>query len=231
MPKTHSFSGSQQITFRSDHFNLTGTLHLPEYSNPPIVIGCHGLLSNGDSPKQIAMAERCNAAGLAFFRFDHRGCGNSEGDLEKDTSFQARCHDLEFALKKIMSSGLVNSNFGLFGSSLGGSVCLEIAGSHNVQAIVTFAAPLHNRLSGNSTVIPNLAFDLSGRLSNIRNIHIFHGNADDTVPLSQARSIYQQVVAPKKLTIQEHGDHRMSDRFHQNIFLGAAVQWFSKYLQ
>jgi dipeptidyl aminopeptidase/acylaminoacyl peptidase len=229
--KTHPFSGSRQITFKSDGFTLTGTLHLPESHNPPIVIGCHGLLSNSDSPKQIALAKHCNAAGLAFFRFDHRGCGDSEGNLEKDTSFQGRCRDLEFALEKIMSSGLVGSSFGLFGSSLGGSVCLDIAGSYDIQAIVTFAAPLHSRLPGNSTTHPKLAFNLSGGLSGIKNIHIFHGDADDTVPLPQARSIYRQVADPKKLTIQKNGDHRMSDRSHQNVFLETAVQWLSKYLQ
>ncbi|RLC01463.1 MAG: damage-inducible protein CinA [Deltaproteobacteria bacterium] len=231
MTKTHSFSGSRQITFKSDGFTLTGTLHLPESHNPPIVIGCHGLLSNSDSPKQIALAKHCDAAGLAFFRFNHRGCGDSEGNLEKDTSFQARCRDLGFALRKIHSLDFVGDRIGLFGSSLGGSVCLDIAGSHSIQAIVTFAAPLHSRLPGKLTALPNLAFNLSGGLSGIKNIHIFHGDADDTVPLSQARSIYRQVAEPKKLTIQENGDHRMSGRSHQNTFLEIAVQWFSKYLQ
>jgi len=125
----------------------------------------------------------------------------------------------------------VEARIGLFGSSLGGSICLDVAGSYDIQAIVTFAAPLHSRLPANSTTHPKLDFNLSGGLSSIKNIHIFHGDADDTVPLSQARSIYRQVADPKKLTIQEHGDHRMSDRFHQDSFLQTAVQWFSKYLQ
>jgi len=172
--KTHPFSGSRQITFTSDGLTLTGTLHLPESPHPPIVIGCHGLLSNSDSPKQLALAKHCNTAGLAFFRFNHRGCGDSEGDLEKDTSFHGRCRDLSFALKKIMFSGLVGSSFGLFGSSLGGAVCLDLAGSYDIQAIVTFAAPLHGRLPGISTTHPKLAFNLSGRLSKIKNVHIFH---------------------------------------------------------
>jgi len=230
MTTSYTFSNTHRITFKSDVFTLTGTLHLPESHNPPIVIGCHGLLSNSDSPKQIALAKHCNAAGLAFFRFNHRGCGDSEGNLEKDTSFQARCRDLEFALRKIHSLDFVGDGIGLFGSSLGGSVCLDIAGSHSIQAIVTFAAPLHSRLPGKSTALPNLAFNLSGGLSGIKNIHIFHGDADDTVPLSQARSIYRQVAEPKKLTIQENGDHRMSGRSHQNTFLETAVQWFSSLL-
>ena len=138
---------TQQITFTSYGFTLTGTLHLPDAPlNPPIVIGCHGLLSNSDSPKQTALAKHCNTVCLAFFRFDHRGCGASEGDLKKNTSFQGRCRDLGFALNKIQSLGIVNDRIGLFGSSLGGSVCLQVAGAQNIHALVTFSAPFRSRL-------------------------------------------------------------------------------------
>lgn len=76
------------IQFAADGFRLKGTLHLPAADNPPVVIGCHGLLSDRSSPKQIALAEACNALGLAFFRFDHRGCGESTGRLEAVTSLE-----------------------------------------------------------------------------------------------------------------------------------------------
>lgn len=220
-----------QLTFDSDGFQLTGSLHLPLNSSPPLVIGCHGLLSSRASPKQIALADHCNRVGLAYFRFDHRGCGASQGDLKKDTSFQGRCRDLGFALKKIQSLGLVSDRIGLFGSSLGGSVCLEIAASQNIQAIVTFAAPFCSRLLSLDVMPMNLTFDLSDRLAKIKNIHLFHGDADDTVPLSHARFIDQCASEPKKLTIQKNGDHRMSDLAHQKAFLQDAVEWFSKFLQ
>jgi len=231
MTKIPLFSGSRQITFKSDGFTLTGTLHLPDAPNPPIVIGCHGLLSNSDSPKQIALAKHCNTVGLAFFRFDHRGCGASEGDLRKNTSFQGRCRDLEFALNKIQSLGVVNNRIGLFGSSLGGSVCLQAAGCRKIHAIVTFSAPFRSRLIKIEPFHKNITFDLANKLDMIKNIHIFHGDADDTVPLSHARFIYQRASEPKKLTIQKNGDHRMSDSSHQDAFLLDAVDWFRKYLQ
>ena len=217
---------THEITFKSDSFNLVGILHLPESRNPPVVIGCHGLLSDSHSPKQLALAKKCCDTGLAYFRFDHRGCGKSEGSFWEVTSFHARCRDLKFALNKLQSLGVVNERVGLFGSSLGGSVCLEFAGSRQIQAMVTFAAPLKSRFTRTAALPMNLSFDLSGRLSKIRNIHIFHGNADDTVPLAHARSIYRQVAKPKNFTIQKNGDHRMSNPSHQKAFLEAAVQWF-----
>ena len=63
----------------SENFLLRGMLHIPTDEKGPVVIGSHGLLSSGNSPKQIELAKRCGEFGIAFFRFDHRGCGKSEG--------------------------------------------------------------------------------------------------------------------------------------------------------
>jgi len=231
MTKTDSFPDARPITFMSDGLTLTGTLHLPNAPNPPMIVGCHGLLSNSGSPKQIALAKHCNTFGLAFFRFDHRGCGTSEGDLREDTSFHGRCRDLGFALNKIQSLGIVNDRIGLFGSSLGGSVCLHVAGTQNIRALVTFSAPFRSDLFKIEPFHKNITFDLADRLEKIKNIHIFHGDADETVPLSHAHFIYQRASEPKKLTIQKNGDHRMSDSSHQDAFLLDAIDWFRKYLQ
>jgi len=230
MPR-YRLQSEQQMTFKSDDFVLQGTLHLPAAPDPPVVIGCHGLLSDRSSPKQIALARRCKEAGLAFFRFDHRGCGDSEGRFTDVTSFQARCRDALSGLEKVVSLGFSGARVGLFGSSLGGSVCLEVARALDIPALVTFAAPLRSRLSSASYLPYALDFDLAGGLSQIKNIHIFHGDADQVVPLSHARSIYGQVGEPKRMTIQKDGDHRMSNPSHQKAFAMAAVQWFVTYLR
>ena len=87
------------INFESDGFLLKGMLHLPEADLPPIVIGSHGLLSNSYSPKQITLARECNANGIAYFRFDHRGCGQSNGVFNEVTSLEGRRNDLICAIK------------------------------------------------------------------------------------------------------------------------------------
>ena len=213
------------VTFRSDAFALKGTLHLPHAKRPPLVIGCHGLLSTGNSPKQIALADCCNDAGIAYFRFDHRGCGNSEGILEAVTSLQSRCSDLSSALRTLQSMGVVGEAFGLFGSSMGGAVCLAFASLQPVTSMVTFAA-LYQSQGIIDAPQMNLSFDLSDSLSDIENILIFHGNKDDVVPLSHAKTIYAHAQHPKKLIIQQNGDHRMSNKSHQKSFVREAARWF-----
>jgi alpha-beta hydrolase superfamily lysophospholipase len=88
----------RKLSFMSDGFRLSGILHLPEVHLPPVVIGSHGLLSTGNSPKQIELAGQCVAAGMAYFRFDHRGCGESDGGKADAVDFQGRCRDLRCAI-------------------------------------------------------------------------------------------------------------------------------------
>jgi len=239
MPTTHSII--KEISFFSDGFKLKGFLHLPPSNRPPVVIGSHGLYSSSSSPKQIELAERCNQFGIAYFRFDHRGCGSSEGTFEEVTSLVARCTDLADAVAVVIGSTDTSPRFGLFGSSMGGTVCLNVAGSLGADALVTFAAPIRSRLLNTDSPgsamsdAPGIfldaqkhAFDITDRLSEISNILIFHGDADDVVPVSHAEVIYQLAKQPKKLIKQYQGDHPMSDEAHQKIFIEQATLWFSR---
>lgn len=239
MKKYKSGATCKNINFSSDGYTLRGTLHLPAKENPPVIIGCHGLLSNRDSPKQIQLGIQCVTHDIAFFRFDHRGCGQSSGIFEKVTSLEARCNDLLSALDTIRARQDIGDRIGLFGSSMGGAVCITVAAAHHVDSIVTFAAPVRSisiTWSPEKSENPNspdpsfyrnnLQSDISGNLSSIKNILILHGDADDLVPPADAREIYDKVCEPKKLIMQKGGDHRMSNKAHQKTFLQEAVLWY-----
>ncbi|MBW2193825.1 MAG: alpha/beta hydrolase, partial [Deltaproteobacteria bacterium] len=186
----------REIPFLSDGFLLKGFLHLPDAARPPVVIGSHGLLSTGTSPKQIKLAEQCNRLGIGFFRFDHRGCGLSEGVFRAVNSFDARCSDLLNAVEMIQARNDTGNRIGLFGSSMGGAVCISTASLLDIDALVTFAALLRSapiiethRNSEDSETLghgffeKNFLFDISGRLSKIQNVLIFHGESDEVVPV------------------------------------------------
>jgi alpha-beta hydrolase superfamily lysophospholipase len=231
----------KKINFLSDGFKLKGYLHLPAAKRPPVVIGAHGLYSTSKSPKQLALADRCNRFGIAYFRFDHRGCGSSEGKFEKVTSLEARSRDLADAVAVITGTADTGDRFGLFGSSMGGTVCLNVATELVANTLVTFAAPirsyiLENRrpVSENSDIseifldAKKRRFDISDRLSAISDILIVHGQADDVVPVSHAEEIYSLVKKPKKLIKQKNGDHPMSNKTHQRAFIREASLWFKR---
>jgi alpha-beta hydrolase superfamily lysophospholipase len=227
------------IRFSSDGYRLAGVLHLPENENPPVVIGVHGLLSNRESAKQRALAQLCTTAGMAYFRFDHRGCGGSQGILSEVTTLDARVRDLQSAVSCIRACMHGGLRIGLFGSSMGGAVCLSAARSIGADALVTYAAPLRSRFIRNTgnggrdktvSSILRKPFDISGQISGLRHILIFHGDADEVVPYSDAVDIFDNAAEPKRLVRQSGGDHPMSHELHQTEFARDTVGWFGAYL-
>jgi uncharacterized protein len=234
----YSMPREYTISFDSDGYTLTGTLHLPGSPNPPVVIGCHGLLADRHSLKQISLARACNATGMAFFRFDHRGCGDSDGKFIEVTTLAARVRDLYHAVCTMQHHSEVGTLAGLFGSSFGGTVVLAYAIEYTSPALITYAAPInsyninHTNIRDNSGQSPSsalltdaLAFDISPKLTSIRNILVAHSESDETVPLTHAREIHRSAGDPKRLIIFPGGDHRMSDPSHQQEFETQFIEW------
>jgi len=232
---------SEELEFSADGFRLRGTLHLPADRPAPLVIGCHGLLSDRRSPKQLALAEACQGLGMAYFRFDHRGCGESQGRLEQDTSLDDRSSDLLHALLHLYRRSDIEKRLGLFGSSMGGAVCLRAAVPSDAAALVTFAAPVRSRTlkaafapskpHGRMASLLKTEFDLGEDLAKVRNILIFHGDADEVVSVSHAHEIFHRAAEPKRLIIQKSGDHLMSNPHHQGEFTREAALWLKQALK
>jgi len=236
---------TQTISFSSGEFQLKGTLHLPPNSvSPPVVIGSHGLFSTGDSPKQIAMAKKCMEFGIAYFRFDHRGCGGSDGVFGDVTSLENRRKDLLSAISAVRGMEKTGNVIGFFGSSLGGAVVLSVGLEANAAAIVTYAAALSgNRivqlLKNQGDVTHNypeidpeaLNFDISDKVEGINHILIVHGDSDEVISSSEAHRIYQKAKMPKRLIILRNGDHSMSLPENQEKFVREAALWFKSTLR
>jgi len=231
------------LSFDCNGYILAGTLHLPDEKNPPVVIGSHGLYSDSQSPKQVTLGDLCAEAGIAFFRFDHRGCGKSQGDIRKDTSLHLRCIDMMKAVEALIKEGLSCTRIGLFGSSFGGSVCISVAKELSARALVLNAAAVKsgrilNDLEASDSSKPKTSilfkktfrFDLDHLLKDLHHVLIFHGDADDVVPVGEAQMIHTLAGDPKRLIIFENGDHVMSNPVHQETFARESIQWFREYL-
>lgn len=231
---------TKNLNFYADNLRLNGTLHMPEHVSRkrkiPVVIGSHGLLSDGQSPKQQYLAERLNKHGIAYFRFDHRGRGQSEGKFSEVTTFTGRLNDMAAAISTVTAYPGIDDEPGLFGSSMGGAVCLGISTSFRIRTIVTLAAPVRLdaiRIPPDLMQDPlfqgvkpeQMAFDISGTLKKISNILVFHGDTDEVVSFSNAVEIYEKTASPKKLVRFTGGDHALTSPDFQKAFLEQTVEW------
>ncbi len=129
---------------------------------------------------------------------------------------------------------------GLFGSSMGGSVCLSVARELAASAVVTWAAPIrsadlmaqqNSATAGSKSPFEKHPFDISPAIAGLHNILIFHGDADQTVPIDHAQEILARASDPKKLLILSQSDHRMSRPTDQQVFVQEAARWFQSYLK
>ncbi len=233
----------ETITFMSNDFVLHGILHLPDAKNPPVVIGSHGLFSDLLSPKQINLAEKCSEKGIAYLRFDHRGCNNSSGLFKDVTTFDGRCEDMHSAIRFVLSRADLGDKVGLFGSSLGGAVCIGVSDMVDIKCYVMNAALIRSNTILKTTDELNslrpfkyrvdgtkLNVDVSDSLINLHHILLFHGDKDEVVPFSDAGEILEYASQPKELIVLKDGDHQMANEEHQNQFIDQSVSWFARWL-
>jgi len=233
--------------FLVDQLTLTGELCLPDTPDPPLVVGSHGLEGTRFSAKQRVLSQLLPENGIAFFRFDHRGCGESQGDFVTDTSLEKRTRDFLAAVTHVREMGLTSASLGVFGSSMGGATCINAWQSlenrfGRLCGGVLCAAPLKSRTIQNiptrgtktrpdlpvSFFEQNLLFDLTDQAAALHHVLIFHGDADQVVPVKNAQVLLETMQGPKHAVIQENGDHPMSSPVHQSQFEARAVTWFKQ---
>ncbi|MBI9075512.1 MAG: alpha/beta fold hydrolase [Desulfatibacillum sp.] len=230
------------ISLEVDGILLKGTFHDPGVSYPPVVIGCHGLFADRQSPKQTALARAVCKEGIAFLRLDHRGCGDSQGDFKRVTTLANRLRDLLGAMDFVKSQMGLRGKMGLFGSSMGGAVCLKAAMKKPVDCLIANAAPIDFtsvidvlRKSGQHNLLSQAFYEENPVLVKdqdlpISRILVFHGHQDETVPVSHALALHAMCQEPKKLRLFKNGDHRMSSSQDQGIFIRESVKWYKEFL-
>ena len=222
--KLHLYSNGQKIV---------GILHLPDKKqSTPCVITCHGYHSTKDSKKYVEIANRLCSEGFAVLRFDFRGCGESEGDIE-ETTLSNRVSDLESALRFIRKH--VSKCIGLLGSSLGGYVAIITAVKDSgIKAVVVWSTPFHlSSLFKKELFIHDAKkYNLNQIVKNVATpILIIHGDADELVPLYHANNLYKIINEPKMLKIMKGGDHRFTNPADRKEAITLSIEWYKKYMK
>ncbi|HVW31650.1 MAG TPA: alpha/beta fold hydrolase, partial [Acidimicrobiia bacterium] len=208
-------------TFDSDGLRLASHLSRPPgFARVPGLILCHGFPTGprgGDSSASTypELAERLTReTGWAAMAFNFRGTGGSEGDF----SLEGWLSDLRNAVS-VMSERPDVGGVWIAGSSTGGSLAIILAADdERVRGVATLAAPasfsdwaLHpDRLLADSRalgIIRHAEFppdqkawgqqfaqlsplEAAARIAP-RPLLLIHGEADEVVPVADARALYE----------------------------------------
>ena len=223
----------KKLLLYSDGQKIVGILHLPDIEqSTPCVITCHGYYSTKDSKKYVEIANRFCSEGFAVLRFDFRGCGESEGDIE-ETTLSNRVSDLESALRFIRKN--VSERIGLLGSSLGGCVAIITAVKDGgIKAVTVWSTPFYlSRLFKKELFLRDAKkYNLPEMVKKIATpILIIHGDADELVPLYHANDLYKITNEPKRLKIMNGGDHRFTNPTDRKQAIKLSIEWYKKYLK
>jgi uncharacterized protein len=118
------------ITLQSKSNKLFGIIHLPEMNIPaPAVLMLHGFGSNkiGTHRRYVDMASRLAKVGIACFRFDFSGAGDSEGEIGNVT-IDDLVEDALVATQFLQNHPCIDrKKLGILGSSLGGSLAILVS--------------------------------------------------------------------------------------------------------
>ncbi len=144
----------KKVSFKSDSFKLAGVLHLPTKPTKKVIIMAHGLRVDKDEGGIfIRAANKLTKLGVATFRFDFRGCGESTGKFANRT-ISTDVQDLAKAFKFMKNQGY--QEFGLLGASWGGGIGVMLLKDNPeiVKSLVLWNPALDYKSGINKLIVP-----------------------------------------------------------------------------
>lgn len=141
-----TYEEREGVVLDNEGQKIFGVLHLPKnVDRPPCVLICHGLGGHktGRYRVYVELAEALVAMGIAVFRFDFRGSGDSEGRFHEMT-LTGEISDATVALLHLYhrERRLNAHRLGIFGRSLGGAVAIHTAANFGHIKSIALWAPM-----------------------------------------------------------------------------------------
>ncbi len=239
---------------------VAAILTVPDGGTDKTCILCHGFLSSKTSSTNNALTRMLIDQGIATFRFDFFGQGESEGPFEQITVSLA-VEQAQSAVDLMKERGY--RHIGLMGSSFGGLVAILTASQRTNLAclalkcpVVDFAEELQLEFGGDgmaqwkaTDTIPNIMGG-SDRITlryafyedALRQIAygparsitaptvIVQGDSDEHVPLHQSQQLYDALQIKKHLELLPGADHQFTKGDDFKRMTNVIADWLIQHL-
>jgi len=249
---------SKRVTFANSRGQLlAGRLDLP-LIEPPVAYAlyAHCFTCNKNLRAIGRISRELALHGIATFRFDFTGLGDSEGDFSR-TNFTTSVEDLQLAAQHLADNYAAPEI--LIGHSLGGAVVLDSAASlDSVQVVITLAAPAtpahikrhiandldtieaHGSaevlLAGRPFTIRQQLIDdvedvdIAGSIRSLSQpLLVVHSPSDRVVPIENASQIVELAPDSTSLLSVDGADHLISDDDDARYVAGVIAAWADRY--
>ena len=251
----------EALTFRDPRgHQVAAILATPDRSTHRLAVLCHGFLSTKNSTTNKSLTQLLHDRGVATFRFDFFGQGDSQGPLELLTTTLA-IEQAMTAVEVVKAKGF--SRIGLIGSSFGGLVSILTASQRQDLAclalkcpVVDFAEELRLEFGSeemahwqSSDTIPNIL----GGPTRVRLRYGFYedslgqiaygpaeritvptlivqGDKDEFVPLHQSQRLFDALRGPKRLDLLPGADHQFTRGEDFRRMTTSIVEWLDRHL-
>ena len=133
---------SLDLTYASRGVKVPATLVLPKGEGPfPLVVILHGHGDSRNEPGFVNVAFSLASQGIASFRMDFPGCGDSTEDFSLNTQSNMKQDVINGLTHVIHNYPIDTDNVGAFGYSMGGRLTLELIAedSFRFKSIVLLA--------------------------------------------------------------------------------------------
>lgn len=242
----------------SQKFELAARLDAPDGNIKAYGLFAHCFSCSKDLSAVNRISRALNEDGIAVFRFDFTGLGQSEGNFS-NTNFTSNVNDI-LAAADFMRAELSAPAI-MMGHSLGGAATFLAANDvPEVQAVATIGAPANAvnvlkqfgdeietieqegradvLLGGRPFVIKKQFVDdarsqdlLSEVAALKKPLMVMHSPIDDTVDIDHARRIYESAMHPKSFISLDKADHLLMKNASDSVFVARVISaWASQYI-
>lgn len=192
-----SKAGGEDLWLTAKDGVQLNTWYFPQRKAKYITLFLHG--NAGNVTHRVDHAEAVKQAGSAVVVLDYRGYGKSKGRPTERGLYE----DADAAYNELTRRGYTSSQIILHGESLGTAVATELASRRKCAALI-LESPLASLSHMAGQVVPVLGpalahgFDTKSRIAKIHvPLLILHGDADEVVPFSQGRAVFERANEPK----------------------------------